>query len=464
MFFGEKLMRIKLPVLALVMISLLIAVSLVACSGSGNSSTAPPTAKTGSQNAPPGPPGGGPGPLNQPPPAKSTPAITAKIVSGDGTISVSNYANLYFGSAGQIDKISVHAGDRVNKGMILAHLDTTSLEATLSLAQVTLNQAQLAQSQSKVNLDQAQISLVQTGIALDQAYLTQTQALSSLAAAQFALNKVKAVSDIKDIITNLQQHIAAAEVNIRQMKAAGNVGELKAMNVYIQELESEMAKQQNKLSALLSTSEYAGANSLSYDVLGQTYDRLTVEDARMKQLAVETAQKVVDQSKSGIELAQKNIDKARDSIALAQLTFDKSYDTITLAQKNTDLLKAQITQATIIAPFDGIIAEVNRDERDFVSAPAQMQKPVLYLVDLTTLQLDISVNELDMPQVKLDQKARISIDAYPALAIDGRVSRISLLPDVQGGIVDYNITITFPASSTANVMIGMHASASVTIE
>jgi multidrug resistance efflux pump len=322
----------------------------------------------------------------------------------------------------------------------------------------------VAQSQAKVNLDQARISLVQMGIALDQAYITQKQAESSLAAAQFTLDKVQAVSDIKDLMTDYQQHIAAAEVNKHTAKAAGNDAEFRYLNQYIEEMESELEKQTSKLETLLSTNEYTGANSLSYNPLVQTYDRLTVEDARMKQLAVETAQKTVDQTKGGIELAQKNIDKANDSIVFAQLTFDKSSDGINLAQKNVELLQAQINQATIIAPFEGIIAAVNKNERDFVSAPAQMQNPVLYLVDLTTLQLDISVNELDMPQVKLNQKAKISIDAYPDLVVDGHVSKISLLPAVQGGIVDYSVTITFATPTTVNVMIGMHASASIIIQ
>ncbi|MBN1189399.1 MAG: HlyD family efflux transporter periplasmic adaptor subunit [Dehalococcoidales bacterium] len=478
-------MRVNLLVPAFVPVIILIMASLVACTSTVNSPPAPSQAQPGSQSAPenappagpgdargmPGQPpsggntGGGPGLLNQPASSSVfTSSDTNKTLAGDGTISVSGYADLYFGSAGRIEKINVKPGHKVAKDTELARLDTTSLEASLSQAQVSLNQARLAQSQARVNLDQAQVSQIQMDIALSQAYLSQIQARSALASAQFNLDKVSRVSEIKDLMTDLQQHIAAAEVNKKIIKTSGSSAEFKALNEYILEIEEELEKQKSKLSALLSTAGYSGANSLSYDALGQTYDRLTVEDARLKQLAVEAAQKSLDQCESSIELAKKNVEKAQDSLVLAQQTCDMSGDGIDLAQKNLEVLQVQIDRAVIIAPFDGVIAAVNHQEGDFISAPAQMQSPVIYLVDLTTLELDISINELDIPAVEIGQKARISIDAYPELVLDGHVSNISLLPSTQGGIVDYTLTITFPAPADINIMIGMHASASIDIE
>jgi multidrug resistance efflux pump len=471
-YFRENLMRTKLLIPVVILVSVLLITSMTACSGAKNPTTNPPqapgaTAVKGSTQGPPGglPPGGPPpGGLTGPSGKPSAAAVLPKTVAGDGTISVANYANLYFGSAGQIEKINVKAGDSVAKGMVLALLDTTSLEANLAQAQVNLSQAQLAKAQAKVNLDQAQVTLVQTKIALDQAYLVQLQAESSLAAAQFNLDKVQAVSDIKDLMTDLQQHIAAAEVNIQQVKSAGNQAETTSLTLYRQQLLSDLEKQQTKLSRLLSEKEYSGANSLTYDIMGQIYDRLTVQDARMKQLAMEAARKTVEQSQNGISMAQKNIDKANDGIVLAQMTVDKADDGIALAEKNVALIKEQLNQATMIAPFDGVIANINQNERDNVPAPAQSQKPIIYLVDASTMQLNIGVNELDIAKVKSGQKAAIIVDAFPEAKLEGKVTTILPLPAIQGGIVDYTVTITFAAPAKMNVMIGMHASASIVIE
>ena len=94
------------------------------------------------------------------------------------------------------------------------------------------------------------------------------------------------------------------------------------------------------------------------------------------------------------------------AVESAQQTIDKSQDTITQAQKNLDLAQLQLNQATITAPFDGLVADVNQNTWDVVSAPASSQHPIIYMIDPTTMELIIGVNELDMPNVKLGQRPR----------------------------------------------------------
>ena len=418
----------KLKGLVLLLMSLLVVVSLAACT------PAQPSSSPAGVN-----PGPGSLPGKTPIGDKSsavTPAALKRKVSGVGTIDASNYANLYFGSAGQIETINVKEGDHVTKGTVLAKLDTTDLEASMA-------QAKVAQDQTKVTLAQAQI-------ALDQAYVTQIQANSGLTAAQFNLDKIQAVGDIKDAITKLQQQITTAQVNMRQASATGDSAGANAMLQYTNDLQVELAKQNKRLATLLSGIEYTGANALTYDIYGQTYDRLVVQDVRMKELAVEADQKVVDQSASGITLAQISIDQANKGIVLAQ--------------KNLDLIMKHLDQATITAPLDGQVASVNQRAGDFISVPAALQKPVIYLIDPSSLELVIGVNELDVPQVKVGQKATVSIDAFPNIKLDGQVSAISPAPTLRGSIVNYDITITFSVPNDMEVRVGMNAAAAIASE
>ncbi len=75
-------------------------------------------------------------------------------ISGSGNIVVSDEANLTFGSSGKIDKIYVDEGDEVNKGEVLARLDTGPLKLALTQAQAAMNQA-------KASIDQAEYALEQ---------------------------------------------------------------------------------------------------------------------------------------------------------------------------------------------------------------------------------------------------------------------------------------------------------------
>jgi multidrug efflux pump subunit AcrA (membrane-fusion protein) len=65
-------------------------------------------------------------------------------VNGNGKAAYANDSELTFGTAGKIEKLSVKEGDPVTKGMVLAQLETDTLELALSQAQVGEAQAQLA--------------------------------------------------------------------------------------------------------------------------------------------------------------------------------------------------------------------------------------------------------------------------------------------------------------------------------
>jgi HlyD family secretion protein len=415
----------KIKGLILLLMSLLVVAGLAACTPAQSASS------PSRVNLSPSPSAGNT-PVSTQSPTVS-PAALLKKVSGVGTIDVTNYSNLYFGSAGQIETINVQEGDRVTKGTILAKLDTADLEASLA--------------QARVAQDQTQVALAQAQVALDQAYVTQIQANSSLTASQFNLDKIKAVGDIKDAITKLQQQITTAQVNARQDAAAGDTSSQKIMLQYIDNLQAELSRQNKRLATLLNGVEYTGANALTYDIYGQTYDRLVVQDVRMKELAVEAAQKVVDQTASGIAMAQKTIDQAKDGI--------------TLAQKNLDLIMKRLDQATISASFDGQVASVNQRAGDFISVPVALQKPVIYLIDPSSFELVIGVNELDVPKVKVGQKATVSIDAFPDIKLNGQVSAISPAPTIRGSIINYDVKITFSVPNDMGVRVGMNAAAEI---
>lgn len=115
--------------------------------------------------------------------------LTTKV-NGAGKIDYSNDANLSFGMAGKIEKLSIKKGDTVTKGTVLAQLETDNLE--------------LALSQVKVAEAQAQTALTQSQVALTQARMAQTQAEASVTSAQFALDKIQEVADLKDKIVDLE--------------------------------------------------------------------------------------------------------------------------------------------------------------------------------------------------------------------------------------------------------------------
>jgi HlyD family secretion protein len=413
-------------------------------------------------------------------------ALTTQIVRGDlivkvngsGKIVYSTDAKLAFDTVGKIEKLTVKEGDRVTKGSILAQLETDNLELALSQAKVAAAQAQKGLSQAEIGVTQAEIALTQARLSLSQAESAKTQAESGVTVAQFNLDRIQAVGDIKDDIIKLQMQIAAAEVNRRQAAAAGNTEDFQYLNTYIIELNAEVDSRNADLQKLLGKDEYANIAAFEimlydpiaqkYTLGGERYDRLTVEDIRLKQQqvtiaekAVESAQHNIDQVNQTIKLSNQNIELAKQTVEQAKLTLEQTQKAVEVAQK-------QLDNATITAPFDGIAANVDIKQGDYILTPGLSTGIPIYLVDPGSLEISTEIDELDIANVQINQLAVIKLDALPDVKLTGTVSSISVTPKVKAlnsGLVVYEVKVKFDSLPSAQVKSGMNVSVDiVTIE
>jgi len=130
------------------------------------------------------------------------------------------------------------------------------------------------------------------------------------------------------------------------------------------------------------------------------------------------------------------------------------------AQQSLELAQKQLDEATLIAPFAGVAASVDVDEGDTVSATT----PIIHLVDLDTLELIVEVDEIDMPSVKLGQRAIISVDALPDIELEGEVTFIPPEAKEKTGLVLYDVEIGFDVSQDLGLKGGMSATADIVID
>jgi len=110
-----------------------------------------------------------------------------------------------------------------------------------------------------------------------------------------------------------------------------------------------------------------------------------------------------------------------------------------VAQKENALLDAKEKLAShfIRAPFDGVIGEVNVKTNDSVSSATT-------LATLMTKQYiaELTLNEIDIAKVKLNQPVILNFDAVDGLTLTGKVTDIASTASTNQGVVTYGITIT----------------------
>jgi len=137
---------------------------------------------------------------------------------------------------------------------------------------------------------------------------------------------------------------------------------------------------------------------------------------------------------------------------------------VAAARKALEQSQKEFDEATITAPFDGIVGAVYVDEGDIIPPPTMAPTVAIYFITPTSLELKAEVDEIDIPDVEVGQSAVIEVDAIAYDLFEGTVNSISPVPVIQAGLVLYEVTISLVIPADAGVMVGMSATADIMID
>ncbi|PYJ71455.1 MAG: efflux RND transporter periplasmic adaptor subunit [Verrucomicrobia bacterium] len=111
---------------------------------------------------------------------------------------------------------------------------------------------------------------------------------------------------------------------------------------------------------------------------------------------------------------------------VAKNTYESSLHEIERAQAASSQARDQLSKTTIYSPMDGTITVLNSKLGERLVATNQFAgTEVMRVADLTHMQAVVDVNENDVVNVKLGDKANIKIDAYGDRKFKGVVQQIA---------------------------------------
>lgn len=110
-----------------------------------------------------------------------------------------------------------------------------------------------------------------------------------------------------------------------------------------------------------------------------------------------------------------------------------------LKNAKADLAEAEkkLQKATIIAPFAGLVTDVNVVPGDQVAANAVGVR----IIDPVNFQTEILVNELEIYQLSIGTPATVEVVALPGYSFPARVTLIGETPSIQSNVVNYQVTV-----------------------
>lgn len=113
-----------------------------------------------------------------------------------------------------------------------------------------------------------------------------------------------------------------------------------------------------------------------------------------------------------------------------------SYESAKAALANA---RTNLGYCTIKAPVDGVVVNRLVDVGQTVAASFATPNVFTIAQDLSKMKVSAAIDEADIGQVRVGQRAYFTVDSYPDKQFKGVVSEVQLNPTVTNNVVTYNV-------------------------
>ena len=160
-------------------------------------------------------------------------------------------------------------------------------------------------------------------------------------------------------------------------------------------------------------------------------------------------------------IPQSDLDAARIAREGGQAAVKSAEAQVLQGRASLSQAQVNVDHTIIKSPTDGIVLSRNVEVGQTVTSG--LQTPTLFVIarDLSTMEVDASVDESDIGEIAPKQNVRFRVDAYPNETFTGKVKQVRLQPVVQQNVVSYVTVIDVP-NRELKLKPGM--TAAVTIE
>ena len=332
-------------------------------------------------------------------------------VPASGNVAVNQKVNLSFTLPGNVVSVSVAVSDDVKAGQELARLDTANLERAVRQAEIALEQA-------RVNLE--------------------------------ILQKLPGEEDIRLATLAIQsaaQPLEVARISKEAAEAQGgfNMRLAQDMRDRTQEAYEGAIERLDQFGQPLSFA--AGITAAYMEADANVWITQLRADQQLRQIQSQWASAYQAYRQAQISLERLKAGPDADRVRQAELQTEQAQ--LTLAQAKESLANASLT-----APFDGIVAAVNIQE----GAAATGGLPAITLLDTTELYIEVNVDEIDIGKIAVGQPVSVTLDAHPQATLRGGVESIAATPSNVGGVIAYKVRVRLADTGDLLVLEGMTVS------
>src|SRR5215831_4898928 len=297
-------------------------------------------------------------------------------VTASGEVRPIQYIKLTSEVPGRILEIYVNPGDIVKKNQPLVRVDPTQLQSS--------QEAQWAATQASLN----------------------------------------DVSNARNAVASAQQGLAVTEAAVASARQ-----QVIAQQTAVDRANLDLGAAQRELKRSTEVIEKGVSSRFDYDAVKDRYDQAKI--------SLETAKANLEAQKLAVKEAEERANQQRASIKEAQTGIKSSEMRASQQQAFLRGQSSQREKATQYSPLNGVVADIPTRVGEF--AVSQLSStPLMTIADMSTINVEVNVDETEISNVDVGQPAKIKVDALGEKELSAVVTQKNPLAvaksDTTGGL------------------------------
>lgn len=381
---------------------------------------------------------------------------------------------------GEVIEANFEEGDVVEKGQVLYRIDASSMDSDMSSAQTSLQRAKesVQTAQSGYAEETARIAgntyrstasgyiktlyikegdKVNSGTKIadlyDDSVMKITVPFLSGEAAEINVGDEAAViledtgeqiSGTATVVSSMEETLSGGRLVKNVTVEVSNPGGLTTDTAASVKVDGFVCSAEGTFTAKTETTlsvELSGNKSLEIENLLIHEGSYVEKNSDLFQVTAKTAEEYLKEFKDAVESADDNLENAENKLSNTQ---------------------DSVEDYTITAPISGTVITKNAKVGDKISKSSSGTTTMAVIYDLSTMTLEMSVDELDVSSIKVGQSVEITADAVEGETFTGTVTNVSLQSSYSNGVTNYPVTVTL--DDTGSLLPGMNVDAKIILD
>ena len=371
-------------------------------------------------------------------------------------------------------------GDQVEKGQILYQIDPSSIDSELSSATNSVSRAESSYNSAKEDYSEAQSEWSgNTYKATETGYIKNLYVEAG--------DKINNGSQIADIYSDammklrlpfLREEAAMMQVGDQAIVTLSGTGEQLAGQVttvssmdetlaggrlvrYVTITVANPGGLTTDMTATAEVGEFACSEEGSFSVAVDKTMSASFSgngSAEIEQMLVSEGDYVTE----GQPIFSITSKSASDLLETYKNALDQAEEGLETAKNKLESTQDSLENYTITAPISGQVIQKAAKVGDNITRSGSSDTTLAVIYDLSSLTFEMSIDELDIQNVKVGQEVVVTADAFEGQTFSGTVTNVSLQSTYSNGVTTYPVTVTL--EEAGDLLPGMNVDGTIIID